>query len=106
MIDGKPYYQPSNAVNRGSMAAFLRRLAGSPALTSDVNPFSDLTRANQFHDSILWLADKKITVGSTVDGKLVYQSGNPVTRGSMAAFLRRLSSTKLQCAGHPAAIGC
>jgi len=106
MIGGKLYYQPANAVTRGSMAAFIRRMAGGGAASSPVNPFADLTKANQFYDAILWLAETKITYGAVVDGKLVYGSSNPVTRGSMAAFLSRLSIGKYACNKYPGAVGC
>ena len=106
-VNGKVYYQPNNAVNRGSMSAFLYRFASSPAWTLPAtSPFADVTQTNTFYKSITWLADKKITVGSTSGGKLVYQPGNPVNRGSMSAFMLRLTKTQLQCTRFPTAIGC
>ena len=107
MINGKLYYQPNNAVNRGSMAAFLYRLSGSPKWSDPTaSPFTDLAKSNTFYHSITWLADQKITVGTMVNGKLVYQPGNSVNRGSMAAFMSRLSKTQLQCTKYEAAVGC
>ena len=106
-VNGKVYYQPTNAVNRGSMSAFLYRFSASPKWTLPTSsPFADVTQTNTFYKSITWLADQKITVGSTSGGKLVYQPGNPVNRGSMAAFMQRLAKTELQCTRYPTAVGC
>ena len=106
-VNGKVYYQPTNAVNRGSMSAFLYRFSASPKWTLPAtSPFTDVASSNTFYKSITWLADQKITVGSTVGGKLVYQPGNPVNRGSMAAFMQRLAKTELQCTRYGNAVGC
>jgi hypothetical protein len=50
--------------------------------------FPDVPDSNPFHDDISWLADAGITTGFP-DG--TYRPGDPVTRGSMAAFMRRLA---------------
>ena len=106
-IDGKMYYQPSNAVNRGSMAAFMYRIANRPKWDPpSASPFTDVKPSNTFYPAVTWLASAKITVGSTVNGKLVYQPSNPVNRGSMAAFMNRLSKTQLMCTKYTNAVGC
>ena len=106
-IKGKLYYQPSNPVNRGSMSAFLYRMAGSPTWKPpSKSPFTDITKSHQFYSSVTWLAATKITVGSTVNGKLVYKPSNAVNRGSMSAFLNRLSNSKLHCGRFPNGVGC
>jgi hypothetical protein len=85
-------FAPSNPVNRGSMAAFLYRLAGSPAWQAPaVSPFADVPVSHQFYQAITWLEDQGITVGVTLGDTTYYQPGNAVNRGSMAAFLKRLS---------------
>ena len=105
--DNKLCYLPSNAVNRGSMAQFLYRLTGSPSYTPPAtSKFTDVPKKHTFYVAISWLAAKKIAVGSTVNGKLVYQPSNPVNRGSMAAFMSRLTGTGLQCSRYTNAIGC
>ena len=106
-VNGKVYYQPSNAVNRGAMSAFMYRIADRPKWDAPaVSPFTDIDQSNTFYPSVTWLASEKITVGSTVNGKLVYQAGNPVNRGSMAAFMNRLAKTDLQCMRYNTAVGC
>ena len=104
-VGDRLYFQPGNAVNRGSMAAFLRRLAGNPP-GPDTVPFTDVPASHQFRESIAWLSAKKVTVGVTVHGQLLYQPSNPVTRASMAAFLKRLAVYRLHCSTYPNGIGC
>ena len=104
---GQWYYLPNNAVNRGSMAAFMYRLAGSPAWQKPAaSPFIDVAPDHTFFSSITWLADKQITVGVATPAGLAYQPGNPVNRGSMAAFMSRLSRTQLPCLKFSQAVGC
>jgi hypothetical protein len=106
-IGGLPYYQPDNVVNRGSMSAFMYRLSGSPTYTAPATPpFTDVPKAHTFYKTIAWLASKNITAGTMVGGQLLYQPGNAVNRGSMAAFLNRLANQHLQCAAYPNGIQC
>ncbi|MDR0848382.1 MAG: S-layer homology domain-containing protein, partial [Propionibacteriaceae bacterium] len=107
VIGGKTYYGPGNAVNRGSMSAFMYRLSGSPTYTAPAtSPFADVAKSHQFYKTISWLASENITVGMTVGGQFVYQPGNSVNRGSMAAFMRRLATQQLQCTTYPNGIQC
>ncbi|MDR0848333.1 MAG: leucine-rich repeat domain-containing protein [Propionibacteriaceae bacterium] len=106
-IGGLPYYQPNNVVNRGSMSAFMYRLSGSPTYTAPAtSPFTDVPKAHTFYKTISWLASKNITAGTMVGGQLLYQPGNAVNRGSMAAFLNRLANQHLQCTAYPNGIQC
>ncbi|MCL2483275.1 MAG: S-layer homology domain-containing protein [Propionibacteriaceae bacterium] len=105
-IGGKVYYQPGNAVNRGSMAAFLKRMAGSPAWTPAKQVFPDVASSHQFYAAIDWLSTQGVTAGTIVDGQRLYQPANPVTRGSMAALLQRLATKQLPCNTYPMSIGC
>lgn len=61
-------------------------VVGGVAVAAD--GFTDVPDSHPFHDDIEWLADTGITTGYA-DG--TYRPGQPVTRGSMAAFLRRLA---------------
>ncbi|MCL2114377.1 MAG: S-layer homology domain-containing protein [Streptococcaceae bacterium] len=78
-------YSPGSFVTRGQMAAFMYRLAGSPAFTVTTNPFKDVS---QFKNEILWLKSKGITTGTSAT---TYSPNSSVTRGQMAAFLHRLA---------------
>lgn len=60
--------------------------AGGVAYAS--HDFDDVPTTNPFHDDISWLTSTGVTEGFP-DG--TYRPGEPVTRQSMAAFLRRLA---------------
>ncbi|WP_235506053.1 S-layer homology domain-containing protein [Arthrobacter sp. Leaf337] len=79
-------FRPGASINRDAMAAFLYRLAGSPAVPANAPTFTDVAPSNQFYNEIRWLAAQGITTGYT-DG--TYRPLDPVNRDAMAAFLYR-----------------
>jgi hypothetical protein len=85
-------YGTNDPVTRGQMAAFMRRLAGSPAFAPTGQELTYYTDVNnsEFRDDILWMARMGIT---TTRG--TYSVDGPVTRGQMAAFLNRFNNTVL-----------
>lgn len=87
---GDGSFGATNPVTRGAMAAFLYRFAGSPNgpnPTCTVAPFEDVPTTNPFCGYIAWLVTTGVTSGATAT---TYLPGSVVSRGSMAAFLRRL----------------
>ena len=97
---GNGIYAPLGTVNRDAMAAFMYRLAGSPAFTAPaVSPFSDVTPSTQFYKEIAWLAEQGISTGwIEPDGTRTFRPLNPISRDAMAAFLYRFSGSP----AHPA----
>lgn len=89
--DGTVTFEAGASVSRQAMAAFLYRLAGSPAFTAPATPtFTDVPSASPFFVAVEWLAAKGISTGTTqADGTLVFEPRQPVSRGAMAAFLHR-----------------
>jgi hypothetical protein len=79
-------YCPSDDITRGQMAAFLRRALGLPGSTTD--HFTD-DDDSLFEADINALADAGITKGC---GGTDFCPDAAVTRGQMAAFLRRADS--------------
>ena len=77
---------PDRSVTRGQMAAFLNRALNLPA--TDIDFFTD-DDSSIFEDDINELAASGITSGCGSDA---YCADNQVTRGQMAAFLRRALS--------------
>jgi hypothetical protein len=61
---------------------------GAAGLAAADHQFPDVPTTNTFHDDIAWLEDAGVT-GGFPDG--TYRPSANVTRGSMAAFLRRLA---------------
>lgn len=84
-VDGT--FHPDANITREAVAAFMHRMAGSPAAGSAAS-FTDVTNANPFKNSIQWMASQNITTGYS-DG--TYRPGEPVTREAMAAFVYRFT---------------
>jgi hypothetical protein len=102
---------PDNPVNRGAMAEFMRKFAGVTATPAAASPFPDvnLTDKNVKYDrsskavkvaavnaarmgAINWMQTTEITLGSgTSGGVTTYRPQDPVNRGAMAEFMRRLA---------------
>ncbi|MFJ5861906.1 S8 family serine peptidase [Pseudarthrobacter sp. NPDC092439] len=92
--NGTRTYRPTLAVSRDVMAAFMYRLAGSPAFTPPaVSPFSDVSVKRVFYKEISWLAAARISGGwSEPDGTKSYRPTSAVSRDVMAAFMYRFAA--------------
>lgn len=87
-------FRPASDVTRGSLLALLYRLAGSPPFVPPPEAiFPDVPATHPFAGEIIWAVSKGFATGYD-DG--MFRPGEPVTRGSLAAFLNRF-------AGNPAA---
>ena len=84
-------FRPYAPVTRQAMAAFLYRVAGSPAWTApERSPFADVAPGSPFYAEITWLHDQGITEGSAQpDGSVLFRPAAAVSRQAMAAFLHR-----------------
>ncbi len=85
-------FRPVQPVNRDAMAAFMYRLAGSPAFDpKGKQSFRDVTPTTQFYKEIEWLSAQGISTGWDVgNGVKEFRPVQPVARDAMAAFLYRL----------------
>lgn len=80
-------FKPGAAINRDAMAAFLYRMAGSPAYAPPaVSKFRDVRTSDAFYKEVSWLAATGISTGWN-DG--TFRPGQPIARDAMAAFLYR-----------------
>lgn len=78
---------PGSIINRGAMAEFLYRFAGSPEINNSLEPIVDISGLNSARQkAIRWMASEKITI---LDNHKYFPS-SPVNRGAMAQFLHRL----------------
>ncbi|MDR1033528.1 MAG: InlB B-repeat-containing protein [Bifidobacteriaceae bacterium] len=78
-------YNPSAAVNRGAMAQFLHRFAGSLPAKAKLPKVSDINKlAKDRQADIKWLAAEKITVLRKGN---VYKPNDKVNRGAMAELM-------------------
>jgi hypothetical protein len=86
---GSKTYKPDDAVNRGAMASFLRRVVGNPKTTKYVPNFTDI-KGNVHEQNIKWLASENITTGSPQYSS-TYRPLDLVNRGAMATFMYRIA---------------
>jgi serine protease len=93
--DGSRTYRALQPISRDAMAAFLYRMAVSPAYTAPAaSPFADVLTGQQFYKEMAWLAEQKISTGWTeADGRRTYRPLQPISRDAMAAFLYRMAGS-------------
>ncbi|MFT3877049.1 MAG: S-layer homology domain-containing protein [Propioniciclava sp.] len=84
-------FRPVQPVNRDAMAAFMYRLAGSPAFDpKGRRTFTDVSPSTPFYKEIEWLASTGISTGWVTPHGRRFHPYAPVNRDAMAAFLYRL----------------
>ncbi|MBG0739887.1 S8 family serine peptidase [Paeniglutamicibacter antarcticus] len=82
-------YRPYETMNRDAMAAFLYRLAGSPAYSAPTkSPFTDINANTQYYKEMSWMSSTGLSMGYD-DGS--YRPLSAVNRDAMAAFLKRFA---------------
>lgn len=83
-------FRPLDAVNRESMAAFMYRMAGSPAYAPPrTSPFADVPTSHMYYKEIAWMHAKGISTGWA---DRTFRPYEPVQRESMAAFMHRYAA--------------
>lgn len=89
--NGTKVFRPHQAVTRDAMAAFLYRLAGSPAYAAPKkSPFIDVAASHPYYKQISWLAASGVSTGwPAANGKAAYRPTGTVARDAMAAFMKR-----------------
>lgn len=91
-------FRPLAAAALGAAA-----LASQPALAAPCAGFNDVDTASAFCPSVEWIRNRQITLGCS--GTTLYCPNDPVTRLTMAAFLRRLGDALTPVDVTPAAVG-
>jgi len=79
-------FSPDDIVDRGQVATFLWRAAGSEAVIGTPNPFTDVTPEDYFNQAVLWAVSKKITQGTS---ETTFSPADPCTRAQAVTFLYR-----------------
>ncbi len=92
--NGTKTYRPLEPVARDAMAAFMYRLAGSPAYSPPAkSPFADIATNNPFYKQITWLAASGTSTGwAEANGTKTYRPLEPVARDAMAALMSRYNA--------------
>ncbi|MDU2145997.1 MAG: S-layer homology domain-containing protein, partial [Staphylococcus sp.] len=84
-------FRPNGSVERGAMAAFFYRMAGSPQFTApSTTSFKDVPRDHPFYKEIEWMRARGITTGWS-DG--TFRPNDAVNRDAMAAFFYRYAGS-------------
>ena len=66
-----------------------------PAAVYASHQFNDVPNSHTFHNAIGWLKDHSITVGCNPPANTQYCPDDNVTRGQMAAFMKRLAENNV-----------
>ncbi|MDN4476519.1 D-alanyl-D-alanine carboxypeptidase family protein [Demequina sp. SYSU T00192] len=88
-------YMPEATATRGEFAAFLYRLAGSPAkVVPRRSPFADAGRGDTEHAAeIAWLAAQGVVTGRLEGDVRIFRPDDPLTRGAMTRMLYRFAGS-------------
>ena len=79
-------FGPNDLCMRAHVVTFLYRAAGSPRITSNKNPFSDVKTGDFFYKPVLWAVEKGITNGVSATAFGAYDICN---RAAVVTFLWR-----------------
>ncbi|WP_062525865.1 D-alanyl-D-alanine carboxypeptidase family protein [Demequina rhizosphaerae] len=95
LTDAGRAYMPDLELTRGEFAAFLYRLAGSPAsIVPKRSPFADAGRGDtDYSAEIAWLAAQGIVTGRLEGDTRLFRPDDPLTRGVMTRMLYRFAGS-------------
>jgi hypothetical protein len=85
------------------VGGLIAALLAIPAIVYASHQFNDVSNTNTFHDDIAWLADNGITRGCNPPANTEFCPSDAVTRGQMAAFMRRFHETFIAGGQSPSA---
>jgi hypothetical protein len=80
---------------RVAMIIMVTALIVAPLTAIASHSFTDVPDSNTFHEDIAWLADADVTKGCNPPANTQFCPNDEVTRGQMAAFLRRLAENQV-----------
>lgn len=80
------HFCPGEPCTRAQVAAFLRRMLGSPEPSVTETPFTDIVPSAWYYDDVLWAYGAKVTDGMTVTA---FWPSYSCTRGQIVTFLYR-----------------
>ena len=79
-------FSPDAACTRAQIVTFLYRAAGSPAVKSTANPFTDVTASDYYYNAVLWAVENGITTGTS---ETTFSPNESCTRAQCVTFLYR-----------------
>lgn len=82
-------FSPAMICSRAMVVTMLYRMAGSPKITEDSNPFSDVPDASWYTDAVFWAAEREIVSGI---GEGKFAPDALVTREQLACIITRYAA--------------
>ena len=79
-------FSPDTACTRAQIVTFLYRAAGSPAVKSTVNPFTDVNAGDYYYNAVLWAVENSITTSTSAT---TFSPNESCTRAQCVTFLYR-----------------
>ena len=87
---GNGTFEPGTDTNRAMMAVLLYRLAGSPSVEGQTEPFTDVEAGQWFYEAVVWAYNKGIVNGVTAD---TFAPGMSITRAQMVTMMYRYAGS-------------
>ena len=88
LLDGTGITGPEEPLRRGQLITTLWRLAGSPEIAAEEDPFADLEPSAPCYQAALWAWERGIA-GGDAGGTAVFRPEDECTRGEAVTFLWR-----------------
>lgn len=78
------FFAPGASCTRAQAVSFLYRLAGSPDVSTEDSPFTDVSPSAYYAKAVAWALQNHITGGTS---QTTFSPSSDVTRGQMVTFL-------------------
>ena len=87
--------RPPTRLTTIALTAIIAVLLAAPTAVWAAHQFTDVPNSHTFHNAIGWMKDNNITVGCNPPANTQYCPEDNVTRGQMAAFMKRLAENQV-----------
>jgi hypothetical protein len=91
--------RPPTRLTTIALTAAIAVLLAAPTAVWAAHQFTDVPNSHTFHNAIDWMKTNNITVGCNPPANTQYCPDDNVTRGQMAAFMKRLAENQVVDAG-------
>lgn len=81
-------FSPGTGLTRAMIVSILYRKAGSPAVTTNSTPFTDVPATAYYRKAVIWAANQGIVAGTTAT---TFSPNQNVTREQASCFFQRFS---------------
>lgn len=88
-------FSPDEPVTRGKFFYYLWDQLGRPRVSSEENPFEDISESDVYYTAVLWAVENNISAGT---GANSFSPDSPCTRAQVATFLWRAYADRMDVA--------